>query len=133
MKRVFLNYRQNGFTLLEVLVAIALLGMSLLVITRLFSANLRAISVSEDYIVAVARAESRLRELIDDKDLQEKEWSETAGEGYNIDASVKEALKDRTEALKFRLLEIDVTVHWRKLAKDKSVTLRTLKMVERVL
>lgn len=124
---------RGGFTLLEVLVALAVLGMALLVITRLFSSDLRAISVSEDYIVAVSKAESRLRELLDDNDLKEKDWSEDSGDGYSIDASVKESLKERTEGLQVRLLEVGVTVHWKRWAHDKSVTLSTIKMVKRVL
>ncbi len=37
-----------GFTLLEVLVALALLGVGVVVVLQLFSANLRSISASED-------------------------------------------------------------------------------------
>jgi prepilin-type N-terminal cleavage/methylation domain-containing protein len=123
----------EGFTLLEILVALALLGIALLVIVQLFSADLRGISVSEDYVVAVAKAESRIRELLDDDKLSEKDWSEFADDGYRIDASVKESLKERSENLQVKLLDIAVTVYWTKGMRERSMSLRTMKMINKVL
>ena len=127
------NSDAAGFTLLEILVALALLGIALLVIVQLFSADLRGIAVSDDYVVAVARAESRMRELLDDDTLSENDWSESTDDGYRIDASVKESLKDRTGNLPFRLFDIGLTVYWRKEGRDRSVTLRTLKVMNKAL
>ena len=39
-----MNHAEKGFTLFEVLAAIALAGISLVVILQLFSANIRALS-----------------------------------------------------------------------------------------
>ena len=125
------NSEAAGFTLLEILVALALLGIALLVIVQLFSADLRGIGVSDDYVVAVARAESRMRELLADDKLSEKDLSESTDDGYRIDTSVKESLKDRTENLPVRLLDIGLTVHWRKGGRDRFVTLRTLKVMNK--
>ncbi|HXW68938.1 MAG TPA: prepilin-type N-terminal cleavage/methylation domain-containing protein [Dissulfurispiraceae bacterium] len=122
---------KDGFTLLEILVALALLGIALLVIVQLFSADLRGIAVSDDYVVAVARAESMMRELLDDDKLSEMEWSESADDGYRIHASVKESLKDRTENLQVRLLDIGLTVDWTKGGRDRSVTLSTQKVMNK--
>ncbi len=119
----------KGFTLLEILVSLALLGIALLVIVQLFSADLRGISVSDDYVVAVAKAESMMRELLDDDALSERNWTEFTDDGYRIDASVKESLKDRTENLQVRLFDIGLTVSWRKGERDRSVTLSTLKIM----
>ncbi len=125
------NSEAAGFTLLEILVALALLGIALLVIVQLFSADLRGIAVSDDYVVAVSTAESRMRELLDEDKLSEKDWSESTDDGYRIDASVKESLKDRTENLQVRLLDIGLTVYWKKGGRDRSVTLRTLKVMNK--
>jgi prepilin-type N-terminal cleavage/methylation domain-containing protein len=121
----------EGFTLLEILVALALLGIALLVIVQLFSTDLRGISVSDDYVVAVAKAESRMRELLDDDTLSEKDWSEFTDDGYRIDASVRESLKDRTENLQVRLFYIGLAVHWRKGERERFVTLNTLKVMNK--
>ncbi len=122
---------RDGFTLLEILVALALLGIALLVIVQLFSADLRGISGSEDYVVAVAKAESRMRELLDDDKLAEADWSEPTDDGYRIDISVKEALKDRTENLQVRLFDIRLSVSWRKGERDRFVTLSTQKVMNK--
>lgn len=124
--------RQNsGFTLLEVLVALSILGIAITILLQLFSSNLRALSASEDYISAVTIAEAKMREILDDKDLSEKSWNETTDDGYNMDVSINETLEDRTDNLQVRVLEVDLTVHWTKNTKNKSLTLRTLKVVNK--
>ncbi|MGD0280861.1 MAG: prepilin-type N-terminal cleavage/methylation domain-containing protein [Dissulfurispiraceae bacterium] len=132
-KRLLHRFTDSGFTLLEILVALALLSISLLVIMQLFSADLRGISASEDYVVAVATAESRMAELLDDDSLSEKTWSETTDNGYRIDASVKESLQERSENLQVKLLDIAVTVYWTKGMRERSVSLKTMKMINKVL
>lgn len=122
---------KSGFTLLEILVALALLGIALLVIVRLFSADLRGISVSDDYVVAVAKAESKMRELLDDDTLSEKDWTEFTDDGYRIYASVKESLKDRTENLQVKLFDIGLTVYWKKGERERFVTLNTQKIMNK--
>lgn len=124
---------QSGFTLLEILVALAILGIALLVIMQIFSANLRGIAVSEDYVTAVSKAEARMREILDDEKLSEKAWSEQTDDGYRMDASIKETLRDRTENLQVRLMEIYLTVYWNKGGKNRLVTLRTMKVVNKQL
>jgi general secretion pathway protein I len=121
----------NGFTLLEVLVATAILAIAVAVILQLFSANLRAISLSGDYVSAATEAESRMREILDDDKLSEKSFSEITDEGYRIDVSVTEALKDRTENLQVKLLQIDLTIRWVKGPEEKSLTLSTLKIMKK--
>lgn len=120
-----------GFTLLETLVATSLLGIAIAVILQLFSANLHSISESGDYVAAATRGEVKMREILDNRDLSEKSYSETTDDGYRMDVSITEALKDRTENLQVRLFEIALTMHWTKGAKEKSMTLRSLKAVKR--
>jgi type II secretion system protein I len=125
------SVRAAGFTLLEILVALALLGTALIAVIRLFSSNSHGISLSEDYVAAVVKAESRMRELLDDEKLSEKDWSELTDEGYRIDASVKEVLKERTDKLQFKLLDIGITLYWRRGLRDRSFSLRTMKVINR--
>ncbi len=119
----------DGFTLLEVLVALALLGIALVVILQLFSANMRGISASDNYAKAVMTAESKMREILDDEQIQEETWSETTKDGYRVDASITVAEKKRTENLPVQLLEITLTVNWTDGAKDRSLGLKTMKLV----
>ena len=128
---VSLNSQRGGFTLLEILVAIALLGIAITVVLQLFSANLRAIAASEDYVSAVIKAEIKMRDVLDDKELSEKSWSETTDDGYRIDVSIYDAVKDRTENLQIRLLEVNLIIRWIKDTKEKSLTLKAMKVVEK--
>jgi prepilin-type N-terminal cleavage/methylation domain-containing protein len=123
--------KKGGFTLLEILVALALLGIAITIILQLFSANLRALSVSGNYVSAVTKAESKMREILDDANLSEKSWSEVTDDGYRFDASLTETLKDRTENLQVRLLEVALTIQWTEGSKNKSLTLKTMKVVNK--
>ena len=67
----------HGFTLLEVLVALSILGVAVTVLFQLFSTNLRTIALSGDYVLATVRAEAKMREVLDDDALGPKAWSET--------------------------------------------------------
>jgi hypothetical protein len=116
---------------LEVLVALAVLGIAITVIIQLFSANLRALSASEDYVSASLQGAARMRTLLDDSDLGEKAWTEISPEGYRLDIAVKENLKDRTEILPVKLLDIALTIQWTKGNRARSLTFQTLKLVKK--
>lgn len=124
--------KSAGFTILEVLVATAILGIAVAVALQLFSADLRAISLSGDYVRASAKAEAKMKEILngDDK-LTERSFGETTDDGFSIDVSVTEVLKERTENLPVKLLEIDLTMRWLKGAKEKSLKMSTMKVVKR--
>lgn len=125
------GHGDRGFTLLEILVAIAVLGIAITVVIQLFSANLRAISASADYVSAATRAEAKMREILDDDKISEKSLSEITDDGYRIDVSINDVLKERTENLQVRLLEIVLTVHWTRGTKDRSLTFRTMKVAKK--
>ncbi len=61
----------QGFTLLEVLVAMAILGVGLIVIIELFSGGLRLERTSEEYTKAVGYARMKLEEISLAKSLEE--------------------------------------------------------------
>jgi len=72
-----------------------------------------------------------MREIIDNNSLTEKSYSEITNDGYRMDVSITDTLKERTENLQVRLLEIALTVRWIKGTKDKSMTLRSMKVVRK--
>ena len=55
--------RQRGFTLLEVLVAFAILSLAVVSMIQLFSQGLRLLKVSGDYQQAVLLADQKAREV----------------------------------------------------------------------
>ncbi|MCC6345858.1 MAG: prepilin-type N-terminal cleavage/methylation domain-containing protein [Nitrospirales bacterium] len=124
---------QMGFTLLEVLVALGVLGIALLVIVQLFSANMRSLSASEEYAAAVVRAEGLMREVLDDEDLAGKSWSFRTEDGYLVDVVVQKQEEERIASLPVQLLDISLTLRWKRGTKDRSLVLATLKTVARKL
>ena len=111
--------------------ALAVLGIALVAVFQLFSANLRGLAASGDYANAVIEAESKMREILDEDTLEEKTWSETTPDGYTIDAAVTGVETERTENLQVKLLQIILTVHWRSGARERTFTLKTMKLVSK--
>jgi len=127
------NSFSTGFTLLEVLVAIALLGIAVTMVLQLFSADLRAIAASEDYISAAAKAEAKMMEVLDNDTLTESSTSEITNDGYRLNVSVASIVSERTEPLPVALMDISVTVYWTKGANERSLSLRTMKLTNKQL
>jgi prepilin-type N-terminal cleavage/methylation domain-containing protein len=121
-----------GFTLLEVLVSLSIVAIAVTVVLQLFSADLRAIAASDDYASAVLKAEVKMREVLDNEDLTETSWSEATPDGYRMDVSVSEVLKEKTNNLQVRLLEVSLTTRWFKGTKEKMLALRTIKIVSKL-
>lgn len=126
-----LPVKQEGFTLLEVVVAFSLLAVTVMVILQLFSSNLRVLATSVDYAAAVVRAEAKMRDVLDDKDVAEGTSSETTPEGYLVETTVTKVYEQRTRELPFEVLEIGVRLTWRSLLAERSMTLRTMKTVKK--
>jgi prepilin-type N-terminal cleavage/methylation domain-containing protein len=122
----------RGFTLLEVLVSLSIVAIAVTVVLQLFSADLRAIAASEDYASAVVKAETKMREVLDNDDLAETSWSEATPDGYRMDVSIADVLKEKTNNLQVRLLEIGLTTRWFKGTKEKTLTLRTMKVINKL-
>jgi general secretion pathway protein I len=120
-----------GFTLLEVLVALALLGIAVTAILQLFSANLKSISASEEYVAGSLEAQSKMREILDNKEFSERSWNGVTDNGYRFQASVSDTLMERAEFLTVKLVAVEVKVYWDRGNREKSLTLKTMKMVEK--
>lgn len=122
----------KGFTLLEVLVSLAIMAIAVTMVSQLFSANLRSVSNSEDMTSAMVRAESRMRDLLISGDsMTEKVLNENTEDGYRFDISISEILKDRTDNLPVRLMKIDLTIRWIAGMKEKNFVLKTVKMIDK--
>lgn len=67
--------KQQGFSLLEILIAFAILGISLGILLRIFSSGANMAAVSEDYTVAVQLAESVMARAGNELPLQAGEQS----------------------------------------------------------
>jgi type II secretion system protein I len=121
----------KGFTLLEILVALAILATAVTIIFQLFSAGLRNIAVSEDVVSAAVRAEAKMREVLSNEELTENSWTETTTDGYTFAVNITEALQQKTDSLPVQVLQIDLAVTWTKNSKERSLHLKTYKTMNR--
>jgi general secretion pathway protein I len=122
---------QRGFTLLEVLVSLAIMAIAVTLVVQLFSANLRAVVRSGDVTSAAIRGDSRIREILTEPFPADKVWSEATEDGYRMDVVLSEVVKERTDNLPVRMMEIVLTVRWMEGMKEKSLNLKTVKMVDK--
>jgi prepilin-type N-terminal cleavage/methylation domain-containing protein len=122
----------NGFTLLEVLVALSILAIAVTMVLQLFAGNLRTIGASGGTTSAVVKADARIKEILSGDLLVERVWTETTDDGYRINVSIAELLKERTDNLPVKLMEVDLTILWSEGNKGKRFNLRTVKMVDRL-
>jgi type II secretion system protein I len=121
----------KGFTLLEILVALAILATAVTIIFQLFSAGLRNIAVSEDVVSAAVRAEAKMREVLSNEELTENSWTETTTDGYTFAVNITEALQEKTDSLPVQVLQIDLAITWTKNTRERSLRLKTYKTVSK--
>ena len=121
----------QGFTLLEVLVALSVMAMAVTLVLQLFSTNLRSVARSGDVTSAAVRADSRIREILMEPLAAETAWSEATDDGYRMDVSVREVLKDRTQNLPVRMMEVVLVIRWVDGIMEKRLELKTAKSVDR--
>lgn len=122
----------DGFTLLEIMVSLAILAIAIVVVIQLFSASLRSITVSEGYLQAELKAAEKLREVLeDDKKLTEGSLSDVKDENYTVNIEVKPVKEDRTLDLDFNLMEVTLNMQWKDGSKQRNITLSTYKLVNK--
>ncbi|MEF9425788.1 MAG: type II secretion system minor pseudopilin GspI [Candidatus Mariimomonas ferrooxydans] len=122
---------KKGFTLIEVIVAIAILAISLVAVMQLFAGGLRAGNMSHNYTLAIVHAKDKMEELSFDLVKDSGEFED--GFKWESDVQPYEALYDelnlRLEDSGLNLFKIKVKVSWGSSPnKQKSVQLVTLKI-----
>jgi prepilin-type N-terminal cleavage/methylation domain-containing protein len=125
-------FPQIGFTLLEVLVALVIMGTAVVIVLQLFSSGLRSIHASEELAFASLQADTKMAAILEDPALDEKVWDEVTESGYRFEMIVTETLKERTENLTVKMLEVALTVRWMTGARERALTVRALKVVDRL-
>lgn len=103
-------HRSRGFSLLEVMVALAILGIAVVAIFQLFSINLRSTQKAEDYTKAIFYARSMMDEAYSFVDPSDVSASEEYEEKYTVKRDV--SLKSESDDGKVKVYEIAVSVTW---------------------
>ena len=126
----------KGFTVLEVIVALAIMGIGLVVVMELFSGALRSGRLSKDYTEAFIYARGKMDEVLIDP-----EEGSDAGEFKNLfrwesevtrietkDSALKQ-VQGKTEEQRWEIYKIKVKVFFPGLGGEKSIELVTLKII----
>ena len=124
------NRRQSGFSLLEVLVAFAILSISLGVLLQIFATGLRNAGVADDYTRATLYAESILAAIGRETPLTEGARSGPIDDQFSWRGTVDAYTENMPDAEKTRIhaYRVRVEVYWPSLLQTRSVVLETLRL-----
>lgn len=124
----------SGFTLLEVVVALAIAGLALVGMFQAGSAGLFAADTAARAEEAVQRAQSHLAAVGRDAALVQGDFNDDDGGGYHWYLRVHPAASrrvpgsDPNTSTTTTLYAVDVQISWRSGGHERSVTLRTLRL-----
>jgi general secretion pathway protein I len=128
--------RQSGFTLLEVLIALAIVGAGIAVFWQLLSTGSRAQSSASDQLLAIQLAESRLRLASADTEPRSGDvavdgtrrfhWSTTVSPlDYDIAGTQRANEEESPSAYR-----ITVNVQWAALTATHEYSLSTIRIID---
>jgi prepilin-type N-terminal cleavage/methylation domain-containing protein len=126
--------RGNGFTLLEVVVALAIAGLALVGLFRAGSGGLFAVDTAARGEEAVQRAQSHLAAVGRDAALTEGDFTGDDGGGYRWTLRVRplstrqSLAQDGISSATTTLFNVEVAISWPARAGERSVVLRTLRL-----
>jgi general secretion pathway protein I len=130
--------KQQGFSLLEILIAFSILALSLGILLKIFSAGVNTAVVAEDYTAAVQIAESLMAKTGVVTPLQANQASGVENEKYHwlVEVSPFEFNPENVDltALTAVLFKVRVTVSWGDdNVNDRQIELTTLKLINKTL
>jgi general secretion pathway protein I len=121
---------ERGFTLIEVLTALAILAVSLGVLFQSFSTGLRNVDVSEDYALATGLAESKLATVGIEEPLEAGETTGRFDDRFHWRVIVEPYAEEPADedASAVEAFEVVITVAWGEADAERSISLATLRL-----
>jgi len=122
-----------GFTLIETVIALAILGIALTVILELFSGGLRLARTSEEYTKAMNFARMKLEEIISQQKIEEGTDEGEYDDTYRWQVSTKKidllpVEKDSDFKPPVELFQVKVDILWKSGSKERSATIESYKV-----
>jgi general secretion pathway protein I len=118
--------RPGGFTLLEVLVALAILSVAVVAVIQGFAQGLRLLKVSGDHQQAMLLADLKLREVVAPEEQQEQGVEGDFLWARWIRRLETPELMSETGVARWHVYEITVRVTWDERRNVELATLRTV-------
>jgi general secretion pathway protein I len=125
-------FSTKGFTLIEIVVALAILGIGLTVIIELFSGGLRLGRTSEEYTRAMGFARMKMEEITSKQNIEEGTDEGDFDKTFRWQVDVKKIdlfPVDKNPDLKppVDLFQVKVNILWKSGSKERSAILETYK------
>ena len=117
--------RSAGFTLLEVLVAFAILSVAVVAVIQGFAQGLRLLKAAGDHQRAVLLADQKAREVINPVEAHDRGQDGAFDWERNVTIVTTPDLERTPATRKWRVYQIDVKVRWGDTRGVQVVTLRT--------
>ncbi len=127
---------QTGFSLLEVVVALAILGLALGVLLEIFGSGLNSAELTSRYAQAATIAESHLASAGADVPLQPGDTSGSVNDAFHWALSIKPYDDPQAQPqmdtplglMRVQLFEVVARVSWSDYGKEREVVLSTLQV-----
>jgi len=137
MKPIQLN-KQQGFSLLEILIAFSILALSLGILLKIFASGINTANISENYTTAVQLSENLMAKAGIETPLQSGLTTGMENNVYQwrveVNPYVVNSEQIDTKTLTAELYKVKVTVNWDITnASERQVELITLKLVNKLL
>jgi len=126
---------EKGFTLIEVVIALAILGIGLTVIIELFSGGLRLARISEEYTRGANYARIKMGEIASQQGIKEGDEEGKFDETYRWEVGVKKIdILPIEKTIEFKppveFYQIKVTILWKSGSKERSMSAESYKTVK---
>ena len=128
-------FSTTGFTLIEVVVAMAILSVGITVIIELFSGSLRLVRTSGEYTKAVNYARVKMEEITVKPTINEgiEEGEFDTAYRWQVDVKRVDILPPRIETdfkPPVELFQVKVHVFWKSGTKERSTVLETYRTIK---
>jgi general secretion pathway protein I len=123
---------QNGFTLLEVVVAMAIVGLGVVTLFEIFSSGLRLETKSSERTLAVAYSRQALDGFLSRRALQEGGEAGNAQGGYRWSIEVRPFQDDsRLSVAGWELKEVRLRMRYHEGGREQEAELKTLRLLKK--
>jgi len=123
----------SGFTLLEVVVALAIIVLAFGAIYQTLGIGTRSLGETEEIAYATLLAESEMASLGIERPLRESTSAKTTSDGYLVRTEVKSIEPSEGAAptrSSYKIYDVTLTIEWGEGTPPRSVSFRTFRIAE---